>query len=665
MQMGRKFRLTARKNLERKKSEKQKAANSVSESHIVKIPLRVVSVFPVSIPISFPVSLPLQVFKNAPAPSVSLLYSRVLLTSSFPPGKTLDVLYSYGCEKNLCVCVGWVDCTSQSGKFACYKPATAKSPLEVCWTLHKDFSWELRCCGQLVQLKSCALLQRIPSVVTTVSGVEQALLLLQHSRICSGNSDEKFLALARTRRGQFMDSTGVYTFILHFSECVYCPCSIIIKNMLKFVSGTYVVAEESTSFSMTTIRHTKCDLIIESDYIHVRCTQCSTYRKTLQTLRQANADKCDRTAPDSRVNYRYLSTPEKHNRLQRLHHLQRCTKLKVERMRQKLALAIKQGSIEVDESTHSDLQEIVTASTQQVTKEFPENSFQHLFWDQQKSALERKDSKSMRWHPLMIKWCLYLRHISGRAYEMLRDSGCVKLPSQRTLRDYTHCVTSSAGFSADVDRYLLKVANIRECAQFQKNVAMVIDEMYIKEDLVYNKVSGALVGFANLGDINSHLLQFQASLENNTQDVKLAKTMVVFMVRGLLSDLEFPYAQFPCAELTGDLLFDPLWEAIARLERCGFQVLAVTADGGSPNRRLFKIHNTSSKEITYKVKNPYATDGRSVFFLSDPPHLIKTVRNCLASKKRSLWVSFFAFCSEHPGWPFFCMCMYVGTLVSN
>ena len=186
-------------------------------------------------------------------------------------------------------------------------------------------------------------------------------------------------------------------------------------------------------------------------------------------------------------------------------------------------------------------------------------------------------------------------------------------------------------------------------------------EMYIKEDLVYNKVSGALVGFANLGDINSHLLQFQASLENNTQDVKLAKTMVVFMVRGLLSDLEFPYAQFPCAELTGDLLFDPLWEAIARLERCGFQVLAVTADGGSPNRRLFKIHNTSSKEITYKVKNPYATDGRSVFFLSDPPHLIKTVRNCLASKKRSLWVSFFAFCSEHPGCFSFTLNVYLCT----
>ena len=89
--------------------------------------------------------------------------------------------------------------------------------------------------------------------------------------------------------------------------------------------------------------------------------------------------------------------------------------------------------------------------------------------------------------------------------------------------------------------------------------------------------------------------------------------------QGLFSSLEFPYAQFPCANLTGDLLFDPLWEAIARLERCALKVLAVTADGASPNRRFLKIHEAKgSKGVTYKVKNPYATDGKNVFFLSDP-----------------------------------------------
>lgn len=62
------------------------------------------------------------------------------------------------------------------------------------------------------------------------------------------------------------------------------------------------------------------------------------------------------------------------------------------------------------------------------------------------------------------------------------------------------------------------------------------------------------------------------------------------------------------------------------------QVLAVTFDGASVNRRFVKLHcGTTHTEPVYRVKNPYATDDRFLYFISDPPHLIKTVRNCFAS----------------------------------
>lgn len=38
--------------------------------------------------------------------------------------------------------------------------------------------------------------------------------------------------------------------------------------------------------------------------------------------------------------------------------------------------------------------------------------------------------------------------------------------------------------------------------------------MSIKEDLVYDKHSGELVEFVNIGDINHHLTQFEMNLEN-------------------------------------------------------------------------------------------------------------------------------------------------------
>ena len=66
------------------------------------------------------------------------------------------------------------------------------------------------------------------------------------------------------------------------------------------------------------------------------------------------------------------------------------------------------------------------------------------------------------------------------------------------------------------------------------------------------------------------------------------------------------------------------------------QVLGATFDGASVNRQLVKLHG-SSKEVIHKVPNPYATDERELFF-SDPPHLVKTTRNCWASRCRNLWV---------------------------
>lgn len=67
------------------------------------------------------------------------------------------------------------------------------------------------------------------------------------------------------------------------------------------------------------------------------------------------------------------------------------------------------------------------------------------------------------------------------------------------------------------------------------------------------------------------------------------------------------------------------------------QVVGATLDGAAANRRLLKMHNPNEK-ISYKVQNPHATDGRELFFFSDACHLIKTTRNCFASKGRRLVV---------------------------
>ena len=61
----------------------------------------------------------------------------------------------------------------------------------------------------------------------------------------------------------------------------------------------------------------------------------------------------------------------------------------------------------------------------------------------------------------------------------------------------------------------------------------------------------------------------------------------------------------------------------------GLQVISVIADGAPNNRRFFPMHTISKFQcsgITYKAPN-ITNPGSFVYFIADPPHLIKTVRN--------------------------------------
>ncbi len=127
----------------------------------------------------------------------------------------------------------------------------------------------------------------------------------------------------------------------------------------------------------------------------------------------------------------------------------------------------------------------------------------------------------------------------------------------------------------EVDKQLHSAAKLDTCEERDKCVLLLLDEMYIKQDLVFDKNSGELIGFMDLGDINEHLLSLEKSVSSpeSSDQSPLAKTMMTFMVRGLFTRLEYPYAHFPSLNLTGDLMYDPFWEAVYRLERLGFKVL--------------------------------------------------------------------------------------------
>ena len=128
--------------------------------------------------------------------------------------------------------------------------------------------------------------------------------------------------------------------------------------------------------------------------------------------------------------------------------------------------------------------EIIGDLTNEVRKAFSPGTFAQLFWEQQIEALKCTDSRQVRWHPMIIKWCLSIKLRSSSSYNALFNSGVLVLPSDRTLRDYTHFVKTQAGFSPEGDKQLQREAKLESIPLYQRNVCLVFDEVKIKEDLV-------------------------------------------------------------------------------------------------------------------------------------------------------------------------------------
>ena len=200
--------------------------------------------------------------------------------------------------------------------------------------------------------------------------------------------------------------------------------------------------------------------------------------------------------------------------------------------------------------------------------------------------------------------------------------------------------TCRCGFLPEVDAQLVKEANISK--DKDRFVILIWDEMKIKENLVFDKHTCELLGFIDVGDINNELNKVEQCQSVGLTHCNVATHMLLFMIRGMFTNLEFPYAHFATRGITADSLFPIVWEAVDRLEWCGLNVIAFSCDGASPNRAFYKMHGTSG--LVHKTAKLFCED-RDIYFICDVPHLMKTTRNCWSNSfankhSRALWVSY-------------------------
>ena len=335
-----------------------------------------------------------------------------------------------------------------------------------------------------------------------------------------------------------------------------------------------------------------------------QCCSCHQYSHKSELSHKAKEKKIAKPA--------HLFSPISQTAPQRIKLTLQMQRLKCAELEQKLEemkLKIQRSSVEVDHQLSQDITNILGKSEKKIT------SFMDLFWQQQKK-LSTRSSTGVRYHPMIIRYCLSLATKSPACYEELRKSKILVLPSQRTLKDYRNCIRLKAGFQEEVIEELKDLTN--SYFDVQRYIVLLFDEMKIMSNLVFDKVTGELIGYLKLGDPD---IDF-GTLEKVDE---IASHSLVFFITGICTELKFSLAYFATNGVTSHQLMPLFCEAIGVLElTCNLWVIASTSDGASPNRRLYRMHkpleNNAEDDICYRTLNLYAPH-RYIYFFSDVPHL--------------------------------------------
>jgi len=76
-------------------------------------------------------------------------------------------------------------------------------------------------------------------------------------------------------------------------------------------------------------------------------------------------------------------------------------------------------------------------------------------------------------------------------------------------------------------------------------------------------------------------------------------------------------------------MFPLVWSVVEALQLYDSPGVSLTNDGAKPNRRFFHLFQEEKTVVPYKTDNPYKK--KTDFFFCDPPHLLKTARNCFSN----------------------------------
>lgn len=398
--------------------------------------------------------------------------------------------------------------------------------------IHTDLSWNVIYRGMKVSA-TCNILTEFPQTITDSRTVQRLLERVDQAVICPGNPEDVFVAVCKKRGGTIKGQRG------H-------------GDTVAFIDESPVTDSKGQSHPQT-VRRVDCDILCEPSNEHpLPCQSCRAFRSTLRSA-ACRINTVDRTAASSHASYASLSPKEKDKRLQNVHQSLRLANQQIRRLEAKVDSLISKDGISLHEDDATDMSTVFSEVNSIVTKSFPPNTPQRIFWEHQMTYNQLKDKRQMRWHPLVLRFALNLKYMSTSAYRAVRQSGIINLPSERTLSDYTHWVSAHSGVQIEFIEHFKHMMESDVSPSEKHQCAVSMDEMKIKTGLVFSRRTGSLVGFVDLGSANRDIERLTVDDTTDfTTHGQLADQVLVFMARAVFKpSLAVPIAHYPSLKLSG------------------------------------------------------------------------------------------------------------------
>ena len=218
----------------------------------------------------------------------------------------------------------------------------------------------------------------------------------------------------------------------------------------------------------------------------------------------------------------------------------------------------------------------------------------------------KKRSKGRRYEIQDKVFAISLYYQSPKAYRFLQR--IFILPCKRTISRWLEEVEFKPGFSHDIFESLRK--RVSKMPEHERLCCLIFDEVSLKEGLKYNDKEDIVEGLEDFGTLG--------------RTHKLANQGLVFMVRGLTKNWKQPLCYFLSRSSTpADKLTSLVKTCIDKLFQIGLKVKVCICDQGINNRGLFESFPITSEKPYHEFHN------ERVYFMYDPPHLLKNIRNNL------------------------------------